>query len=542
MNDRLKKKSLQDVMRRDYALGSVEKPKRARKPTATYSTNSNSGKTPSYTENFLNPAVRDRVEVVRLDSWFSGRTVFRIWNMFNPEDPSRLLPGRLSDGKEGLSGMTLTNPIVVADWFGLSKKQASDIKYGGIPESQFEPSCQFSYIITKDRRAQGMVDNIPYEEEPYVKLYKTIDPDNRRRQADGFHTKWKRLGKGGSKFQALTDPKDIQFVVCSLYENNRSFNLDKEVVWHNREGVPRHGIPKGEAPDDPLVLLMLSLPTSRALLRFCHAPDPDCLNSEDLNAPYLLKDPCGVVNPDGTVTGGVFFQLSKDHSIRFRDIDFLPPIDSDSNKSYDIAALLKYKQRSADLNAEQVQNMLNKHLYFWSDNQPDENPESFILHEPSIEERCEMIAQAFRPIPQLLKDGWMSNPEYLNFDSVKAIVNNRVYLYANRVGHDYALIVPDELREQAEAEGASPEEQMTEELKNTEIADEFSENFEFDSSESELSEDELPEDNSPEGDGEQMEEKLGDSEEFTAADEDLVRSFSQANALARSARDQRKDN
>ena len=79
---------------------------------------------------------------------------------------------------------------------------------------------------------------------------------------------------------------------------------------------------------------------------------------------------------------------------------------------------------SASFSAEQVDNVFNKHVFLWRD-QEDDPKDSFLLHEPSIEERCELLARAFSPVPELLEFCWMSNPEYLNFDSVAAILNNR---------------------------------------------------------------------------------------------------------------------
>jgi hypothetical protein len=76
------------------------------------------------------------------------------------------------------------------------------------------------------------------------------------------------------------------------------------------------------------------------------------------------------------------------------------------------------------LSREQVDNIMNKHIFLWKSSS-DDPVDSYLLHEPSMEERCVLIAKAFKYVPKLLEFCWMSKPEYLQYSEVSAILKNR---------------------------------------------------------------------------------------------------------------------
>jgi hypothetical protein len=92
-----------------------------------------------------------------------GKTVIRVWNMLDPEDPSeRLLEGRLN-GHElaGLGGMSISEPSLCVRYAGVTVDS-------GFAHDRRDTS-QCSYIIAKDKNET--IEGIEFWELPYVKLY-----------------------------------------------------------------------------------------------------------------------------------------------------------------------------------------------------------------------------------------------------------------------------------------------------------------------------------------------------------------------------------
>ena len=211
---------------------------------------------------------------------------------------------------------------------------------------------------------------------------------------------------------------------------------------------------------------------------------------------------------------------------------------------------------SASFNAEQVDNVFNKHVFLWRD-QEDDPKDSFLLHEPSIEERCELLARAFSPVPELLKFCWMSNPEYFSFDSVAAILNNRTVSVAAPTAE-----VEEEDYEEEEAPAAKPKprrSKATAPKKAAELAAELEDEdwdeddndwegeeeddvpFEAESKEIEADEDwDEDDDDEYDEDDDELEsddfDSFDDEEDNSEIEDQLNQSMSKASAVARSTK------
>jgi hypothetical protein len=222
-----------------------------------------------------------------------------------------------------------------------------------------------------------------------------------------------------------------------------------------------------------------------------------------------------------------------------------------------------------DLNSAQVDHILSKNVFLWKENAGDP-ADSYLLHEPTIEERCVLIAKAFRQVPKLLEFGWMSHPEYLNFDAVAGILNNRVVTsgVANMVEEDseedlpvYPKVNPlvkpkvvaakagvtnspnlskpasgkksaaelvdefdEELDEDKLDDEESDDEFATGSIGDKKVSKSKSKSKDEDFGDEEFDEDELEEDDSEEADPEEDDEDSEDDDDFVDEDEETSKS------------------
>jgi hypothetical protein len=171
-----------------------------------------------------------------------------------------------------------------------------------------------------------------------------------------------------------------------------------------------------------------------------------------------------------------------------------------------------------------------------------------LLHTPSIEERCVLLAKAFKQVPGLLEFAWMSNPEYLAFDEVRAIIDNRT-VSAVAVPQDdeddedeVAIVAPWDKADFAVQPVAAAK-------TASDLVDEFDEFDEDELEDDELEDDELAEDDNPplgdvfdEEDDEEDEEDSSTSDDFDEFDDEvdpsvqaqLDESLAKAKGLSRS--------
>jgi hypothetical protein len=377
----------------------------------------------------INPNLKDvRYETLR--SYTGGKTVLRVWPMLDPEDPSnRLLNGRLSTvDMAGLGGMSISEPAYCVQFAGIKRDTPH---FGG--NSEF---TQISYIIGRNK--SSVYEGVSFWNEPYVKLYTTVKKAFEGRDfgyGGVYDPRWNSLMS--AKMPALGPFRQQYFVVASVYENGGGLDLTREHISYKQQGqdvikdIPRNGIPLGEGEKDSLVVVALSVSAGRNLLKLCCIEKQDWTGDVNANPSIMFKygDPTGIFDAKtGTVKGGLFFTI---YNPTKEKIDKHTTFSGAAGKAaveYEVAVSTKYQGPQGiltpDLNNEQVDRILSKNVFLWKENAEDP-ADSYLLHEPTIEERCVMIARAFRQVPKLLEFGWMSHPEYLNYESVAAILNRK---------------------------------------------------------------------------------------------------------------------
>ncbi len=381
-----------------------------------------------------NICINSKLTNVRLESvrsYNGGRTVLRVWPMLDPEDPgNKLLNGRLSPyDMSGLGGMSISEPAYCASYAGIKR---DTLHYGGAGD--FVP-C--SYIIARNKNS--VCEGVTFWNEPYVKLYMTVKKAFEGKDfgyGGSYDPRWNSLMS--TKMPALGAFRQQYFVVASVYENGPNLDLVREHIAYKQQGkevtkdTPRNGVPLGEGEKDSLIVVPLSVSAGRNLLKLCCIEKADWTGDETANPAIMYKygDPTGIYDAKtNTVKGGLFFTI---YNPTAETIDKHTSYSGGSSKAaveYEVAVSTKYVGPSGtivtDLNSQQVDNILGKHVFLWKENASDPS-DSYLLHEPTIEERCVLIARSFRQVPKLLEFGWLSHPEYLNYEAVATILNRKV--------------------------------------------------------------------------------------------------------------------
>lgn len=379
----------------------------------------------------INPKLKN-VRLERLRCYNGGKTVIRIWPMLDPENPTgSLLNGRLSAHDfAGLGGMSISEPVLCVQYAGINRDSGGLLALGENPEA-----C--SYIIAKNK--SSTIEGVKFWDEPYVKLYtvakKAMDAgvfgDGRR----AWDSAWNPLLRG--KMPALSAFKQKYFIVCSIYENGNEFNLDREKNEYMMKGklisneIPRNGVPLGDGPNDPLIVIGVSVSAGKKILELCNREKEDWTGDEVAKPylPFVYGDPTGRFDPaTNTVKGGLFFTLYNPTKLTIDSNSSFKGVANPQAVEYEAAVSKTYDgpggQLTPSLSEQQVDNVFNKHVFLWKAGAED-GDDSHLLQEISIEERCVLLAKAFKQVPKLLEFSWMSNPEYLNYAEVSAILNRR---------------------------------------------------------------------------------------------------------------------
>lgn len=508
----------------------------------------------------INPNI-DTARFMTPSSYRKGKTVLRIWNMVDPEQPDKaLLNGRLSAfDTAGLGGMAISEPVPCTKFAGLGPNHQLS---GGLQN----PMC--SYIIARSKNSS--VEGIPFWELPYPKLRQTAKKafdSTKFASGHAWDVEWNPIIN--SKMPPLGTFKNCYFVVASVYENGSDLDLTRELIEYTKSNgqevsqeIPRNGVPFGEGEEDPLCVMQLPISAGRKILRMCNVEKQDYSGNEesDPSLPFYYGDPCGKFNvKKGTVDGGIFFtiynpdvcpDLKKNTSWSGQPSSGITEYECHVSKTYQGPnGLVK-----ADLNKDQVDNIFNKSLYFWKED-ADDPKDSYLLHEPSIEERCEKLALAFQAVPKLLEFCWMSRPEYLNYDSVQAVLNNRVISVAAPVAEEVEEVEEVEEsnadpapqgyvaagRKAKSKKKAAPAELLADEfddaLEEVEEEDDVPFDTEASDSSSDWDDDDWDENEEASSDFDEDDDEFeeDDSEEdFADVEEQLSNSMSKASAVARS--------
>lgn len=487
----------------------------------------------------LNPKLSN-VRQDKLRCYKKGKAVIRVWNMLDPEEPGdSLLNGRLNSlDTAGLNGMSISEPAYCVQYAGVNKD--SGLLAGSDPQL-----C--SYIIARNKSSS--YEGIPFWELPYPKLYVTAKKareSGKFGHGEYYRPEWNILMSGS--MPSLASFKQRYFVVASVYENGPDLDLVRERNEYMKEAkqvvneIPRNGIPLGEGPNDPLTVLVLPISAGRKILQMCNVEKQDWEGDEHIDPSVMFKygDPCGKFNQKkGTVNGGLFFTVYNPDVVDIDKNTSFKGITNPQVVEYECAVSTKYEGPngtiSASLNAGQVDNIFNKHLFLWKDSD-DDPQDSYLLHEPSIEERCVMLSKAFRQVPDLLRFSWMSHPEYLEFDSVKAILNNRtsVDMGANQVEEEEDTPPWEEKPKKSAKKKTAAEiaEEFDDEFEDEEFDDEKDEiEHDDDFEDDEFDDDDDFDDEDEDDDFDDFDDEIEEDEEV---EDKLEESLAKASAIARS--------
>jgi hypothetical protein len=366
-----------------------------------------------------------------------GKTTFRMWPQRHPSNPDRLLNGRNSNlDVAGLNGVAITQPVYCVRYFGVTDRcGAKFIKN----KSDVSP-CSFIAA----RSTSTLVEGVEFKRLPSVLLYDVATAAFTAGEFSNggiWNSAWNELINPTSRDKAISAPKRLYFVVVSLYENGPSLNLIREQRTRRKDGqnvvedIARNGVPLGEAPEDPTIVLALSADAGKKLLRFLCQEKQDLseLNPKDPSSGFVYGDPTGRFKAESqTLKGGMFCTIFNPTKVQIeKDSTYVAGAYASGGPSvipYEVAVSSTYQgpngSISASMNAAQVENVFVKqgHLF----REPSvESETDHILHEPGIEEQCVLLARAFRAVPKLLRACWMSMPQYLEYDAVKAVLNSR---------------------------------------------------------------------------------------------------------------------
>jgi hypothetical protein len=206
-----------------------------------------------------------------------------------------------------------------------------------------------------------------------------------------------------------------------------------------------------------MIIMQIPKSAGQSILKLASTRKIDWEESiDDPSAPFKYGDPTGVFNPDTrTVDGGVFFTIYNPEVCKEKFKHSTRGESSGEEKGfpgYEAAVSTVYAgpdgNMSPGLDTDVVQRILSDHLFFWKDFEGD-TPDSYLLHEPSIEERCVMLAKAFHPVPKLLEFAWLSHPEYSDFHEVRGILRNRTAVSVAKPAYD-DLEVDEEFEDEEE--------------------------------------------------------------------------------------------
>lgn len=395
----------------------------------------NSG--PTY-DHSLNPNLTN----VRLERvgrcWKGGRSVIRIWNSLNEENPQELLRGRVGPEQGALGGMQMYGPCATADWIGITKdvipncksKQASFIVHRQTPSTRSLKWRKDTYAVKKEE--------VPFWDLPYPSFYDACRNANDAGEfANGgaWDSRWNKLIGGNQA--AISVMKNKYYVVGHIYELGNDMTT-AELVYKNREGdekrVDRNGIPYGLDADDKLQVIWLSGDTGSKILRLSKTMkdnfDGDVSDNPAL--PYVYGDPCGVPQNDGSVKGGLIWTV------------FNPKVWQPANKAhstwngvipgdreitgYEVQVAASYKSAAGEkyassMDETEADKIRERSVFGWK--QDGDEDDAYLLNEVSVEQEATLVAEAFADVPEILKFAWMSHPEYFEFSGVSRVINNR---------------------------------------------------------------------------------------------------------------------
>jgi len=417
----------------------------------------------------INPSLTN-VRLERLGRCYrGGKAAIRIWNTLTSTNPSESLdPGRIGPRQDQLGGMSIYGPCAVAPWVGITNDDMPNCKsevFSAIISRQTPSTRSLRY---KKDTYNVEKENVPFWNLPYATFYHncTNAYDAGEFGSGGaWDSKWNRLMKGGMsssgnfRESAIATMKNRYFAVCHIYELGETMNTTR-LTYTNRdqqvEVVDRNG-PFGLAEGDPLYVLWMSSDCGSKILELCQRQKEDWSGDPDENPAGLYRygDPCGTFDAEtGAISGGNIFTIFNPKVWQPEDTNnstwngVVPGKDDVAsyqvkvNTGYTADSGVKY---SASMTADEAGQIFEKNLFGWKEEGDDDD--SYLLHETSVEEEATLTARAFADVPKLLEFAWMSNPEYLQYDSVQAVVKSRSQ-----------FVMPKEAFEEEKVSDDAPEE------------------------------------------------------------------------------------
>jgi len=412
--------------------------------------------------------INSQLTGVRLERFSSiwmnegAKAVFRIWNHLDEQDPeNNLNRGRLGSHMDELGGMSMYGPVVVAPFMGVGPKD--------VPNGQGQKS---TFIITKDApRVRSLKwkknvtdvlkEGIPFWELPYPSFYDACkNAFKAGKFASGgprWDSEWNSFMDNSDGKAPIVDMKLRYFIVGHFYELGPDFNTQHQTIrrWDGQKEtlstVDRNGVPYGLGENDPMIVAWMSGNAGEKVLDLCKTLKAQWEGDDEANPslPYKYGDPCGVYDKETRcVNGGLIFtmfnpEMYQPENYSHSTWDGRIP-SKDDFSSYHVAVSRSHTtadgtQFSGDMDAKATQKIFDKNLYPWA--QEGDEADSTLLHEATVEEEAELIAKGFVDVPKLVEFAFTSHPEYLEFDSVRSILNKRT-----------TVSMPDDAFEDAEEE------------------------------------------------------------------------------------------
>lgn len=334
-----------------------------------------------------------------------GPLVFRPVPARDYDNINNLAGGRESAAQRHYSHFMF--PVAIAKYFGA------------------EDNNKFTFLLFQPG------DEVARRNEPYTNFYWSCYRANKEGVFAGgrsWDARWNQLMVGSSgKGACITRPNRAIFMQGFVYGNG-----EEEYLGGGREFA------LGEAADEPMCVLQLPA-SADSLFHIFDTPAESFDGNPDVNfnLPYHFGDPVGTFDAaTRTVEGGYFVCCFNPKVTKLQPRNAANPkspwlvtswdgqLDPKKVAGYEFAisrSLVVGGQKiKPSLDNRQVERVV-KSSFFWTPS----GDNAGILHFPSNEEKCAMIAQAFKSVPKLLEFAWFDRPEYLTPEVRKILGNSR---------------------------------------------------------------------------------------------------------------------
>lgn len=310
---------------------------------------------------------------------------------------------------------------------------------------------QFTFLLFDPRRV--LTGEYDISENPYVIFSRAM-------------AKAKKLGEAKVRGKDVMTAKWGTYVDKKLIRYPENLGFCQALIYQNGDELyAKNGLPLGANEKDLPQLLQVSRTAENSFLPLLNERNPDYEGDpSDQGAAYIHGDIVSLT--DGKFVAFYDPQTKTDDLIKLGNLNIsssasdeeaneivanflqrhtshgVDPLEEDYKGNGWGAAILdayKYelggrmKSCSNDLTARaEIEEAVMKNIMWWDD----------LLHFPSHDEICMMMAHAFCEEPNLLEYGWTDNPEFFT-DEVKGVLRSRSYHAASQA----ALLNDDQAEE-----------------------------------------------------------------------------------------------